>query len=263
MAASESPGEGALPRPPRTVRTAAAFATWSGFGALTVLALALALATALALLAADGFRLPRFDWRLDAAPATHRTMAELTRPPPPGGGRCAYTFVADGTEHAGSSWAPAPVAALLQEGNRCTVEFLGGDPQVNRLVGTHRARAAIWLPQFAGWALLPAVLAVAVWLARVQRTWVILRHGQAAPARLLERSAVRVPPGHWRVRYGFREADGSEREASQYVRRSGPLGAAIGAAAVGQPLAGALAIHGDDPRRSRLVAGRDVGEAAA
>src|SRR5262249_51051428 len=151
----------------------------------------------------DGGRLPRDDWQLDAAPQLAQLDATVTAVAADADAkqerRVQYEFTGpDGTKRRGSSWSRRGPFAV---GDRVTVEALPSDVGVSRVRGLHATLAALWLHDWAGLWLLPALFCTGLWLARVQRTWVVLRHGRAAPAQLLERR--QLLPALLRVRYAF------------------------------------------------------------
>jgi len=263
----------AWPRPPRRVRAATALATWGFFGALCTAALVVALLGGVCALGDDGFRSPRDDWRLDAAAPRGAALGTITavdqdrsKGRPARYARYAFSFAdAAGQQHAGVAW-------MVQHGKRPGdhhgVEYLPDDPEVNRLVDGKTAYAALWLPWFSGYVLLPTLAALGLWLARSYRTWVVVRHGHAADATLLD---LRRPAGngryrrrHCRVRYRFRGNDGQDHDAVQYARLGSPLARGLQDATVGEVLRDAFAVYAEHaPQRCRLVALAETGEAEA
>jgi hypothetical protein len=259
-----------LPRPPRTVRRRAALATWWFAGCTSAGLLLGAILFLTVWLAGDGFRLPFADWRLDAAPARAGAPGRVVAVHEPEPGLASprdlvaaqYAFRdAAGRERDGRCWMPRGAVAA---GDPCAVEWLPDDPDVHRLRGGSRSRAALWLPALAGLWLLPAVLVTGLWAARAFRTWVLLRHGRAAPATLQALRRARGAGSRLCVRYAFAGDDGQRHEAWQHVRRHGALGRELTAAEPGAELEHALCVHQEGrPRLCRLVHEDDVAEATA
>jgi hypothetical protein len=258
----------ALPRAPRSCRRGAALATWRGFGVAACIVLLMVLLAGVALLAADDFRLPRADWlldtatRLDAAPGVvvdvrierdgHLNVT---------GYDYTYAFTApDGIRRQDHCWSKAQQLAI---GAQVQVEFADGAPQLSRIAGMHRARSATWWPVWAT-AALAAMCGIGLWLARAYRTWVIARHGRAAPVRLVALRPARRRGRSLHVRYAFADGSGGEREATQHVWQRTSLGLALLATAPGAPIEHALVVHDENnPRRCRLLSTTDVAEADA
>ena len=235
-----------LPAPPRTVRLRAALSTWWPFGVAAMLLLGATVAVGVQRLARDGFRLPRADWRLDAAPALAKATADVLAVGGAAPGELArvlYQFTPPGgTVVEDRGWLPAGLTAA---GRRHAVEFAVGEPAASRLVGGHRALATTWLPDFAGRLLLPALFLVLLWLTRVFRTWVLLRHGTAGPARVVGLRPLPVLPFAL-AEYELVDDDGARHVARQLVRTG----------AQPEPQ---FAIHAEGrPERSRLVRAGDV-----
>jgi len=258
----------ALPRAPRSCRKGAALATWRVFGIAACMALLMVLLLGVALLSADDFSLPRIDWVLDtatrlaAAPgvivdvqAEHDGHLNVT------GYDYTYAFTApDGIRRQDHCWSKAQQLAI---GAQVQIEFADGQPQLSRIAGMHRARSAEWWSMWAT-AALAALSGIGVWLARAYQTWVLARHGRAAPARLVSLRPVRRRGRSLRVRYAFADGSGGEREATQHVWRRTSLGLAVQATAPGAPIEHALVVHAENnPRRCRLLSTADVAEADA
>ena len=263
----------AWPRPPRRVRAATALATWGFFGVLCTAAVVLALLGGVCSWSDDGFRSPRDDWRLDAAAPRELALGTITAVDDRGTGghaanraRYSYSFTdAQGHAHTSAAWL-APNGK--GPGDHHGVEYLPDEPDTNRLVDGTATRIAAWLPWYAGSVLLPALLATGLWLARSYRTFVIVRHGRAADATLLE---LRLPAGrgrygrrHCRVRYRFHGNDGQDHDAVQFARLGSPLARALQGATEGLVLRDAFAVHAENaPKYCRLVATAETGEAEA
>ncbi len=261
------------PRPPRQVSRRVLFATWGWFGRLCCALLAASLLWLLAAWAGDDFRSPRRDWLLDArvdcdvalgevlavARATDRSGA----PSDDGEYRFRFTDRA-GIVVDGVSYGSEP----LQAGDHHGVEYVLATPTICRLRGLHCGRLAPLLSWFPGYVLLPELLLAGLWASRVYRTFVVLRHGRATAAALIECTvpsrAGRRRRKYCRLRYRFQGTDGSAHTASQHEHVDSPLARIAVAADLGQPLAGAFVVHSETaPQQCRLVAAAEVAEAHA
>ena len=225
----------------------------------------------------DDFRSPRCDWRLDACEqpsAAVATVRAIDRERDNKGrlrdrARVSYTFVdANNVEQFGVSWLPR---GGLREGDHRGVEYLPDDTSVSRLRDSKSTDIAWWLPWYAGWIVLPLLLAFSAWLAHVWRVLVTLRNGVACQAIATELAVPEQEQGKRRkhaqrclVRFRWRGPDGSDHEATQRPRLHSALGRALANERVGQPMATAFVICSEwAPQHGRLIATSEVREASA
>ena len=264
------------PHPPRRVRARTAFATWSPFGPAVAALLLVAVVGGVSEWSDDDFRSPRDDWSLDACEARGTTVASITDVRreqdrdglPTSWALCTFRYEdAQGTPHTASSWLRAD---LLRAGDHRGVEYLPAEPQVARLVTGVVARTSSWLPWVTSWILLPLLFATGLWLSHVHRTGVVLRHGVATAARIVEvrcpepaRGTKRRRAQRCRVRFAYRGSDGRDHVAVQMPRLMSPLGELLSTAKAGDELERAFAVFAEwAPTRVRLVATVELTEDA-
>ncbi|MGE3172720.1 MAG: DUF3592 domain-containing protein [Planctomycetota bacterium] len=258
------------PRPPRHVPWRLALQTWGVLGAFATAMLVVSLVALAVMWAEDGFRSPRDDWRLDAGPAeVAEARVTQVRHRRNKHGRVTRSFVSyvydpgDG-ERSGQS---VTTRRDVEPGAAVAVEYLRNDPGVSRMVGTHATYLGRILPTFAGLLLLPELFLVLLYLTRVFRIRTIVRHGPAVAGVLVghRRPADgkrRRRSKNYRVRYGYRGADGLDHEGWQFVRFDSALDRAVQATGEGQTFAAAFVVHDErNARRARLVAAAGVTEA--
>jgi len=250
------------------VRRSTALATWRAFGIAACASLVATIGVALTMLGADDWRWPRDDWRLDVATVAiaRGELIDATvlrdRRKNVLGTELTFAFTPAGDRrHQDRCWSEHDEHVL---GTPVDVEYLAEDPTVCRVQGTVRARAAMWWPYWST-AALSALLAIGLWLARAYQTFVVLRHGTAAPVRLvtLRRGRGRAKR-RLSVQYAFVDDLGRAATARQHVRVGSELGQLLLAAQPGAELPAACVVHQvGNARRCRLVALTELREASA
>lgn len=252
-----------LPAAPRAVAFRVAARAWwpIGIGAIVTTS-SLTLIT-MVFLAIDGFRLPTTDTALDREGLVSDREVRIESIEVTGfhvgnqyARRVHYTFATPGGERAAGHAYQWPGVRELREGGTAALEVLPDDESVHRLRGTVRALSSLWLPELAGWVLLPAAFLLLVWLRQVWRVLVLLRHGEARTFVLESCAPAKgVNPPQLKVRYRFTAADGTPAEGGHWVGRSTPLGLLLQQAAAGTQPTGACVVHDPvDPARNRLLA---------
>jgi hypothetical protein len=247
-----------LPAAPRAFRRSTALAAFWPLGVASCATLLCSLLLVVTILSRDAFRLPSLDWRLDAAAKVETVRAQIEHVPAKGtdGGRYTFTFTTkDGNSMRGVSWGPT---GLLVVGEGAAVEYLPQAPEIHRLRGMHGTLLASWLPKFAGWLLLPALLGVGFWLARGYQNALLLRDGRATLPTEVHRTS--LPIGS-RAVFSWRSTEGPQT-SSQYLPPGSPIAqqAATGAA----DTVGLFVVFDPDrPSRHRLVARSEFREASA
>lgn len=222
----------------------------------------------------DDYRMPRDDWRLDAAEPkglATGTIESVTRyygknKTPRDYVLATFRFEdANGALHRGRSWiATGSVREDAQHG----VEYLPEEPSVCRLRTGTAAYASQWIEWYAGLVVLPLALALGWWLAHVYKVRALLRNGRAVDAVVVEvscpepaRSKKRRNGQRCRIRYRFRGADGADREATQRPRLQSKLGQSLVDAKPGDVLKDAFVVVSEwSAGAARLVAAAEVPE---
>lgn len=222
----------------------------------------------------DEFRLPRDDWRLDAAEPkglATGTVESVTRyygknKTPRDHELVTFRFVdAAGTAQRGRSWI---ATGAVRDGDHHGVEYLPESPSVCRLRTGTATYAAHWLDWYAGLVVLPLALALGWWLAHVYKVRALLRNGRAVDAVVVEvdcpepaRSRKRRNGQRCRIRYRYRGPDGAEHEATQRPRLQSKLGQALVGAKPGEVLLHAFVVASEwTPGAARLVVAAEVPE---
>ena len=250
--------EHTIPSPPRPVRWRAASAHWWAFGLGVGLSLLIVTVTGLIMWLAYGADSPFPDWALDSEPGVAEAqVTQVDDTAMNSGGRrvqqVRYTFdLGDGRRRFGFCFAEQ---RRFQVGRRYDLEFLTDDPNVNRLQGSYRAMASLWLPFYFGWIWIPLFVLFLIWLRGALRLRGLLRDGTAAAARILSASRTRwVNPPHLRVRYEFTDRGGERQADSHWVRVNSHLARHIAALGDDETPEHIVVIYDEvNPTRSRLA----------
>lgn len=212
---------------------------------------------ALMLMFASGGK-PRDDRRLDASDVL-RSMALVTDVKPSEAwlddlpaDRITYTFESQGG-HAETGRTFGHQDSFV-EGREYPVEYLPGETEKNRLVGTRIGLLEDMVSPVLGAVVLPGVLVLLLWLQSLWSLRMTLAHGDVAVARLTRIERVRgVVPVTVRAYYRFRDHHARWCEGAHWVRARSLLGEQMA-----QPQREVAVVHDRArPERSRLVTASD------
>ena len=141
-----------------------------------------------------------------------------------------YTFdLGDGRRRMGASFSSERRFAA---GRRYPLEYLEGDPDVNRLQGTTRAISTVWLPDAVAYFWLPFLVVLAWWFRGVYRLRYMLGHGPATVAEIVAiKNLGYVNPSQISVRYRFADRHGEQRTGRHWVKQKSAKGKLLAAGA--------------------------------
>ena len=96
------------------------------------------------------------------------------------------------------------------------VEYLPGEPNVSRIVGTKCAKTPTWLTVSLLATLAAGFVMVLLWLRHLVRLRLALSEGRLTSARVV--SAAAASASSWAVAYQFTDPDGNPRRGKQRLR---------------------------------------------
>lgn len=245
-----------IPDPPRSVRWSTALAWQWPLGLIAGILLLIASAMIGVFWLRADLDLPFDDFALDSGARLSEAQVTQVDPEPYTTLTEAlyvvrYTFDLGDGRRMGASFTGAH---RFSPGTRYPLEYLAGDPTVNRLQGTTRAISTIWMPDAVGYFWLPCLIALAWWFRGVFRLRHMLGNGPVATAEILAtRKLWFVNPSQLSVRYRYADRYGEQRTGRHWVRLGSAKGQLLSAGAA------RMDVVYDEMRRSlsRLVNPRD------
>ncbi len=146
-------------------------------------------------------------------------------------------------------------------GASCWIEYLPGNPSVNRLEGTRRQAFGSITDLLLGCLCLPGIVLLLIWLRATSRLRLLLREGRGTIATIREcRYVPAVNPPQLRVDYEFRDDTRRERHGVHWVGERSELGRTLRKADGTTARTAQLIYASETPDRSRLVCASDFHE---